>query len=89
MLFESFKLYNLLETVTNANAMYTMKTPNADNNSCPPPLQYSILVDSLNEFSLNFHSIVFLSHYILEVFHFLVISTIEYRSSGDRKLVFF
>ena len=45
VLCESFKLYNLLETVTNANAMYTMKTPNADNNSCPPPLQYSILVD--------------------------------------------
>ena len=38
-------LSNFLETVTNANAMYTMKTPNADNNSCPPPLQYSILVD--------------------------------------------
>ena len=45
VLFESFKLCNLLETVTNTNAMYTMKTPNADNNSCPPPLQYSILVD--------------------------------------------
>ena len=38
-------LSNFLETVTNAKAMYTMKTPNADNNSCPPPLQYSILVD--------------------------------------------
>ena len=42
-----------------------------------------------NEFFLNFHSIVFLPHYILEVFHFLVISTIEDRSSGGRKLVFF
>ena len=48
-----------------------------------------LLTKILNEFSLNFHSIVFLSHYILEVFHFLVISTIEDRSSGGRKLVFF
>ena len=48
-----------------------------------------LLTKILNEFSLNFHSIVFLSHYILEVFHFLVISTIEDRSSGGRKLLFF
>ena len=79
MFFEAFKLYNLLETVTNANAMHTMKTPNADNNSA------FLLTKILNEFSLNFHSIVFLLHYILEVFLFRVISTIEDRSSGGRK----
>ena len=48
-----------------------------------------LLTKILNELSLNFHSIVFLSHYILQVFHFLVISTIEDRSSGGRELVFF
>ena len=48
-----------------------------------------LLTKILNEFSLNFYSIVFLSHYILEVFHFLVISTIEDRSSRGRKLVSF
>lgn len=35
-------LSNFLETVTNANAMYTMKTPNADNNSCLLPRKNSI-----------------------------------------------
>ena len=48
-----------------------------------------LLTKILNEFSLNFHSIVFLLHYILEVFLFRVISTIEDRSSGGRKLVSF
>ena len=47
-----------------------------------------LLTKILNELSLNFHSIVFLSHYIVQVFHFLVISTIEDRSSGGRELVF-
>ena len=44
-----------------------------------------LLTKILNEFSLNFHSIVFLLRYILEVFLFRVISTIEDRSSGGRK----
>ena len=48
-----------------------------------------LLTKILNELSLNFHSIVFLSHYIVQVFHFLVISTIEDRRSGGRELVFF
>ena len=48
-----------------------------------------LLTKILNELSLNFHYFVFLSHYILQVFHFLVISTIEDRSSGGRELVFF
>ena len=87
MLFESFKLSNLLETVTYANAMYTMKTPITL--ALPHWNIAFLLTKILNEFSLNFYSIVFLSHYILEVFHFLVISTIEDRSSRGRKLVSF
>ena len=89
VLFESFILCNLLWTVTN-NAMtlwkHLMRTITLGLSRC----NIAFLLPKIpNEFSLNFHSIVFLSLYVLEVFHFLVISTIEGRSSGGRKLVFF
>ena len=72
----------------------TTITPNADNNSCSLPRQYSILVNKHSlimyySLILLYCFLVFSQYIFFRIFDLFIISPVEDCSSGGRKLVSF